>query len=402
MAGPYGAAPDRAVGHRRTGPRTSRARSPISIARAMVDDRKLHKLIRRTDLVGLYAAGRAIDAVGHRRASRRADAAATRRPTATAAASIVGSGGGNFENQYDYFPLMTAANGDLVGVRPRAVQHGQSDVAAAHAAQQRARPHRHQVRPEGHQRLHHEPQRRRPARGDRGDGGAARRRGGSRRRRGPRDADRAADGALLSRRGPARVARRCDRSTPRATAASSAKARARWCSRRKPRPRAAARRCSARCWAAVTRPKARACSRFAPTATDRRARSRQALDDARTAAGGRRHDRRARATARRSRTLRGRGDSRGVRQRDCRRSRDSSGRSAISSPPPASSRARVGARGAQGATSCPASRRCASSIRACDGPCRCRRAAQAPRSKIALDSVPRLRGTNAALLVRVS
>ena len=30
--------------------------------RAMVDDRKLHKLIRRTDLVGLYAAGRAIEA----------------------------------------------------------------------------------------------------------------------------------------------------------------------------------------------------------------------------------------------------------------------------------------------------------------------------------------------------
>ena len=32
--------------------------------RALVDDRKLHKLIRRTDLVGLYAAGRAIDGSG--------------------------------------------------------------------------------------------------------------------------------------------------------------------------------------------------------------------------------------------------------------------------------------------------------------------------------------------------
>ena len=29
--------------------------------RDMVDDRKLHKLVRRTDLFGLYAAGRAID-----------------------------------------------------------------------------------------------------------------------------------------------------------------------------------------------------------------------------------------------------------------------------------------------------------------------------------------------------
>src|SRR4030095_14352356 len=32
--------------------------------RAMVDDRKLHKLIRRTDLLGLYAAGRAIERSG--------------------------------------------------------------------------------------------------------------------------------------------------------------------------------------------------------------------------------------------------------------------------------------------------------------------------------------------------
>src|SRR5204863_6869592 len=32
--------------------------------RALVEDRKLHKLIRRTDLLGLYAAGRAIDRAG--------------------------------------------------------------------------------------------------------------------------------------------------------------------------------------------------------------------------------------------------------------------------------------------------------------------------------------------------
>src|SRR6185369_4174472 len=32
--------------------------------RALVDDRKLHKLIRRTDLVGLYAASRAIELSG--------------------------------------------------------------------------------------------------------------------------------------------------------------------------------------------------------------------------------------------------------------------------------------------------------------------------------------------------
>ncbi len=81
-------------------------------AREMVDDRKLHKLIRRTDLLGLYAAGRAIDDAG----------LATHRDTlAPDAAAIysdrtgvyVGSGSGNFENQYDYFPLLATAKGSL-------------------------------------------------------------------------------------------------------------------------------------------------------------------------------------------------------------------------------------------------------------------------------------------------
>ena len=81
--------------------------------RALVDDRKLHKLIRRTDLVGLYAAGRAIDAS---RASSRIATRSTRAAAATYSdrtGVYVGSGGGNYENQYDYFPLMTEASGDL-------------------------------------------------------------------------------------------------------------------------------------------------------------------------------------------------------------------------------------------------------------------------------------------------
>ncbi|MCC6196618.1 MAG: 3-oxoacyl-ACP synthase [Burkholderiales bacterium] len=80
--------------------------------RAMVEDRKLHKLIRRTDLVGLYAAGRAIDASGivaHRDGLPPGQAAAY----SDRSGVIVGSGGGNFANQYDYFPLMTDAGGDL-------------------------------------------------------------------------------------------------------------------------------------------------------------------------------------------------------------------------------------------------------------------------------------------------
>ncbi len=88
------------------------AEIPDFDARAMVADRKLHKLIRRTDLVGLYAAGCALEQSGlvaHRD---------TLSPPAAAAYSdrsgvIVGSGGGNFENQYDFLPLMTQAGGDL-------------------------------------------------------------------------------------------------------------------------------------------------------------------------------------------------------------------------------------------------------------------------------------------------
>jgi 3-oxoacyl-[acyl-carrier-protein] synthase-1 len=81
-------------------------------ARAMVDDRKLHKLIRRTDLVGLYAAGRAIagSGIAAHRDSLADDEAAL---YSDRSGVIVGSGGGNFENQYDYFPLMTEAGDDM-------------------------------------------------------------------------------------------------------------------------------------------------------------------------------------------------------------------------------------------------------------------------------------------------
>jgi len=80
--------------------------------RAMVEDRKLHKLIRRTDLLGLYAAGRAIESAGivvHRGTLDERAAATYGDRTGV----FVGSGGGNYENQYDYFPLLTASNDAL-------------------------------------------------------------------------------------------------------------------------------------------------------------------------------------------------------------------------------------------------------------------------------------------------
>jgi 3-oxoacyl-[acyl-carrier-protein] synthase-1 len=80
--------------------------------RGLVEDRKLHKLIRRTDLLGLYAAGRAIEhsgLVAHRETLDAAAVATYNDRTGV----YVGSGGGNYQNQYDYFPLMSEAKGDL-------------------------------------------------------------------------------------------------------------------------------------------------------------------------------------------------------------------------------------------------------------------------------------------------
>jgi 3-oxoacyl-[acyl-carrier-protein] synthase I len=80
--------------------------------RALVDDRKLHKFIRRTDFFGIYAGDQAVAGAGisaHRDALPAAEAARYNDRTGI----YVGSGGGNFENQYDYFPLMTEAQGDL-------------------------------------------------------------------------------------------------------------------------------------------------------------------------------------------------------------------------------------------------------------------------------------------------
>ncbi|HEY3553890.1 MAG TPA: beta-ketoacyl synthase N-terminal-like domain-containing protein, partial [Casimicrobiaceae bacterium] len=81
-------------------------------ARALVDDRKLHKLIRRTDMLGIYAGDRAAETAGYAtyRDTLPEDTAAT---FSDRTGIYVGSGGGAFENQYDYFPLMAEAKGDL-------------------------------------------------------------------------------------------------------------------------------------------------------------------------------------------------------------------------------------------------------------------------------------------------
>jgi 3-oxoacyl-[acyl-carrier-protein] synthase I len=81
--------------------------------RKLVEDRKLHKFIRRTDLLGIYAGSQAADTarLAPFRDSLDPDAART---FCDRTGCYVGSGGGAYENQYDYFPLITQAGGDLV------------------------------------------------------------------------------------------------------------------------------------------------------------------------------------------------------------------------------------------------------------------------------------------------
>ena len=94
-------------------PVTIAAEMPDFNPRSLVEDRKLHKLIRRTDMFGIYAGSKAIDAAGftaHRDALDSAGAAAF----SDRSGVYVGSGGGAYNTQYEYFPLMSEAAGDMV------------------------------------------------------------------------------------------------------------------------------------------------------------------------------------------------------------------------------------------------------------------------------------------------
>jgi 3-oxoacyl-[acyl-carrier-protein] synthase-1 len=78
----------------------------------LLGDRKILKFIRRSDVLGLYAASRAIEASGIA-AWRDALEERAAAEYSDRTGMFVGSGGGNYDGQYDYFPLMTAAAGSL-------------------------------------------------------------------------------------------------------------------------------------------------------------------------------------------------------------------------------------------------------------------------------------------------
>ncbi|MEO6785323.1 MAG: beta-ketoacyl synthase N-terminal-like domain-containing protein [Chthoniobacteraceae bacterium] len=80
--------------------------------RELVEDRKLHKSISRTDLFGIYAGGEAIKSSGIPAHRETLDAAAV--PLFNDRSGlVVGSGGGTYRSNYEYFPLMTESGGDM-------------------------------------------------------------------------------------------------------------------------------------------------------------------------------------------------------------------------------------------------------------------------------------------------
>ncbi len=78
----------------------------------LVEDRKLHKSISRTDLFGIYAAGEAIKSSGIP-AHRETLDAATVPIFNDRSGLVIGSGGGTYSSNYEYLPLMTESGGDM-------------------------------------------------------------------------------------------------------------------------------------------------------------------------------------------------------------------------------------------------------------------------------------------------
>jgi 3-oxoacyl-[acyl-carrier-protein] synthase I len=93
-------------------PRCVAGEIPDFDAVSLLKDRKIQKFIRRSDVFGLYAAEQAIAESGltaYRDTLDEAGAAHFNDRSGV----YVGSGGGSYQSQYDYFPLLSAAQGDL-------------------------------------------------------------------------------------------------------------------------------------------------------------------------------------------------------------------------------------------------------------------------------------------------
>jgi len=80
--------------------------------RDLVPERKTHKFLRRTDFLGLYAAERAIEEAGLAAYRDGLDPEAEE-AFADGTGVYAAAGGATYQSQYDFFPLLSAARGDL-------------------------------------------------------------------------------------------------------------------------------------------------------------------------------------------------------------------------------------------------------------------------------------------------
>jgi 3-oxoacyl-[acyl-carrier-protein] synthase-1 len=78
----------------------------------LIDDRRLQKMISRTDMFGLYAAGEAIQQSGVL-AERDKLPASDQAQFNDRSGVFAGSGGGTFRSTYEFYPLLTQASGDM-------------------------------------------------------------------------------------------------------------------------------------------------------------------------------------------------------------------------------------------------------------------------------------------------
>ena len=80
--------------------------------RALVEDRKLHKLLGRGDFLGLHAGARALEGSGILQHREKLDPEAAEAFNDRSAV-FVGSGAASYQSQYDFLPLLARAAGDL-------------------------------------------------------------------------------------------------------------------------------------------------------------------------------------------------------------------------------------------------------------------------------------------------
>jgi 3-oxoacyl-[acyl-carrier-protein] synthase-1 len=88
------------------------AEVPPQDLRTLIEDRRLQKMISRTDAFGLYAAAEAIQHSGVLAQNDELQASAQAQFNDRSGV-FAGSGGGTFRSMYEFFPLLTQAAGDM-------------------------------------------------------------------------------------------------------------------------------------------------------------------------------------------------------------------------------------------------------------------------------------------------